>query len=168
MAKIIRAPKPGSSAGKTQRDRVRVRAGDKATKRTHSLPSVSGWSIRTPEPLRFGIVKRLGNPNLALLDFDHVRVPRLDRVWKVCRIIGVRPATVLVERTARGWHLTIALSVPLTRGELVAFQALCESDWKREALNLMRVISIRRLPVADPFWRQRWNLLYVEKLERHR
>jgi len=48
--------------------------------------------------------------------------------------------------------------------ELVAFQACCGSDQRRETLNLMRVLAIRKTPITSPFWRDRWNLLFSEKL----
>jgi hypothetical protein len=57
------------------------------------------------------------------------------------------------------------LNRAFTRGELVAFQACCGSDLRREALNLMRVVGIRTTPIRSKFWRDRWNILYSEKVK---
>jgi hypothetical protein len=44
----------------------------------------------------------------------------------------------------------------------------CRRAWapisRREALNAMRVIAIRRYRITNRFWLKRWNLLYAEKL----
>lgn len=50
----------------------------------------------------------------------------------------------------------------LERAEIVALQAILGSDEKREALNLMRVISMRRNAVT-PYWERRWNILFNGK-----
>lgn len=98
-----------------------------------------------------------------LLDYDMRAVPRLQRIWAVCRIVGVRPVRVRTDRTTHGWHVLVWLDKKLTSGELACLQALCRSDWKRESLNLMRIISIRRSGI-DGFWARRWNVLFAEKL----
>lgn len=99
-----------------------------------------------------------------MLDYDTRAVPRLQRIWAICRIVGLRPSTIRTDKTARGWHVLVWLDKRLTSGELAAFQALCQSDWKREALNLMRIVSIRRARIRDGFWASRWNILFSEKL----
>ena len=114
--------------------------------------------------MRFGLVKQTGSDSLVLLDYDSRAVPRLQRIWAVSRIVGVRPLRIRSDRTRRGWHVLVWLDKRLTSGELACFQALCQSDWKREALNLMRIIAIRRARIRDGFWAARWNILFSEKL----
>jgi len=91
-------------------------------------------------------------------------MPRLRPLWALCRIVGVRPRNLRIDRTRHGWHVVLTLNVRLSRGELVAFQACAGSDLRREALNLMRVIAIRRTRIRG-FWSHRWNLLFTEKLK---
>ena len=67
-------------------------------------------------------------------------------------------------RTRRGWHVAITLRDALEPAEIVALQSCLGSDRRREALNLMRVIGLRRTHGIDSFWFERWNLLYREKL----
>jgi hypothetical protein len=100
-----------------------------------------------------------------MLDYDFRRVPRVRPLWAVCRIVGVRPLTIRTDRTRRGWHVLIVLAERLCPAEIVALQAIMGSDDRREALNLMRVIAIRKRPPA-PFWRDRWNILFERKLQK--
>lgn len=104
------------------------------------------------------------NLSRAYIDVDTIRAPALRPYYAVCRIVGVRPLWIAYERTRRGWHVVIQFGSRdrFTPAELVAFQACCGSDIRRESLNLMRVCAIRRgrLPA---FWRKRWNLLFVYK-----
>jgi hypothetical protein len=113
---------------------------------------------------KIGKVKHATDLRCAYLDFDSVGIPLLRPIFAVCRIVGVRPLWIESRRTARGWHLRIRFHNRFEPAELVAFQAACGSDPRRESLNLMRVLNIRRHGAA-PFWRKRWNLLYSEKLK---
>lgn len=101
---------------------------------------------------------------MALVDIDHKRAPRIRAIYAVCRIVGVSPLWVAYRRTRRGWHLIIYLRDRLQPAELIALQSCFGSDGRREALNLMRVLAIRRTPITNPFWLTRWNLLYERKL----
>jgi hypothetical protein len=65
---------------------------------------------------------------------------------------------VCYERTARGWHVVIGLSISITPIETVALQAILGSDPRRESLNLMRVLYGGG---SD----KRWNILYKRKLK---
>jgi hypothetical protein len=112
---------------------------------------------------RIGKVEHVTDLYCAYLDFDRISVPLLQPIFAVCHIVGVRPMWIESRRTARGWHIRIMFRDRFEPAELVAFQAACGSDPRREALNLMRVLCIRRCG-ASPFWRKRWNLLYSEKL----
>ena len=59
----------------------------------------------------------------------------------------------------RGWHVEIVLARRVSPQSLVAAQALCGSDFKRETFNLFRA---RRLRFVDRWWREpsRWNVMY--------
>jgi hypothetical protein len=116
------------------------------------------WSFQ-----RFGVVRVVGGPRDVLLDFDRPAAPRLFPIWSVCRLVGVRPACVEYFRTRKGWHLWIRLQRPLEPAERVALQAVLGSDPRRETLNLMRVLAIRRNNIRG-HWRTRWNLLFSTKL----
>lgn len=86
-------------------------------------------------------------------------------IWAVCRIAGLRPLWIESRRTRKGWHLRIRFRERYSESELVAFQACCGSDARREALNLMRVLAVRRSEGRiGPFWTARVNLLYGEKI----
>lgn len=124
----------------------------------------SGSHIQRWELRRFGVVRVVGKSRDVFLDFDDRRVPRLYPVWRLCRLVGVTPVFVETFRTRKGWHLWIRLRESLTNAERVAFQACAGSDVRREELNLMRVVAIRRRD-PGPYWRQRWNLLFDHKLK---
>lgn len=96
------------------------------------------------------------------IDVDSHAVPRLRKVWTVLRMCDLRPRSIECHRTRRGWHLLIVLTRTLLPSERVALQAVLGSDPWREALNLMRVLSIRKAGAPD-FWINRWNLLYRSK-----
>lgn len=66
------------------------------------------------------------------------------------------------DRTRRGWHIVIDTNFMFTESEAVAIEAIAGSDMRRARLNLLRAISLRLSP--DPFWFQRSNILYSEKL----
>lgn len=112
---------------------------------------------------KIGKVKHATDLRCAYLDFDRIGIPLLRPIFSVCHIAGVRPLWIESRRTKRGWHLRIMFHDRFEPAELVAFQAACGSDPRREALNLMRVLCIRKHG-APAFWRKRWNLLYSEKL----
>ena len=164
MAKITRSRQPGSSAGATPTGKGSTRAGAKATNPTPGPRYRSGSRAVTLTCSRFGLVKEIANETCAYLDFDRRAIPRLRPILAVCRLVGLRPVWVRMDRTTHGWHVIVRFRDRLLRSEIVAFQACCKSDYRREALNLMRVIAIRRSPVTDPFWLKRRNLLYHGKL----
>lgn len=164
MAKIIRSRKPASSDGGTPPAKVPNRHGGKAISPTHGPRSRNGFGIRRLTCSRFGIVKETADPRKLMLDFDRNARPNLRPVWAVCRLVGLQPRMYRLDRTRKGWHVVIWLSFPLTPAEIVAVQACMGSDPRREALNAMRVIAIRRNRIRNRFWSNRWNLLYAEKL----
>jgi hypothetical protein len=107
---------------------------------------------------------------LLLLDFDdwqsYRAAPQRMRFaarWLGCPLSDFR---LMRHRTARGWHIIVYarrgyVAEPLT---VVALQAICGSDWRRETFNLVRA---RNLAAAPPEWRKvgAWNTLYREKLQ---
>ena len=104
----------------------------------------------------------------AYLDFDYKRPdsqsPRLRPMFTVFRMLPMpKPETFCFERTRRGWHIIIPLGEKLKPAELVALQTQLGSDRRRECLNLMRVLAMRKFGVST-FWRGRWNILYGGKI----
>lgn len=109
--------------------------------------------------------------NMVYLDFDFPRPdrrsPSLRPIFTVLRMVGLRPSrqTIALERTRHGWHVIIQLSERLKPAEIVALQACLGSDRRREALNLMRALALRkRCNGVTPYWRKRWNILFGGKL----
>lgn len=95
------------------------------------------------------------------LDFDTRTFPKgaLDRVQWVCRMLHWTVDAVSIAQTRRGWHVEVVTRQRIAPVALVAAQAMCGSDYKREVFNLQRA---RRLRYVDPWWREpsRWNVLY--------
>ena len=100
------------------------------------------------------------------LDYD-APVPVADlraRLALLGDLFGVAVWRIVRTRSSSGGvHITASSeAATLSPVEIVAAQAVCGSDWKREALNLARtrVLSSARLPAM---WRARWNVLYDRK-----
>ena len=130
--------------------------------------SDSGGSfIRHPSALirsdRIGVVDHVAHPQRAYIDVDQHRPPSVSQISAVARIVGLRIVWTLYRRTLRGWHVVIAMRDRLTPGETIALQACLGSDRRRETLNLMRAVSIRRGSISG-FWSTRYNILYARKL----
>src|SRR5262245_40368705 len=52
----------------------------------------------------FGVLKEWGDySDRILLDFDERHTRFVRGIWAVCRIIGVRPLVLRLDRTRRGW-----------------------------------------------------------------
>ena len=111
-----------------------------------------------------GILKERTNDSVIYVDLDRRSGLRLPRLWSTCRIIGLRPHTIRIDYTRRGWHLLLFFRERFHPAEIVALQTILGSDYRRERLNLMRVLGMRRTPVNAKFWRARWNILYAYKL----
>ncbi len=69
------------------------------------------------------------------------------------------PNSIRCIRTRRGWHMVVEWNRELKLLEIVAIRAILGSDWKRKALNLMRVRSGKA--ASSP----RWNFLFERKLQ---
>jgi hypothetical protein len=114
---------------------------------------------------KWGIVEEKSEYNKILLDFDTGRrTPMLSGVYVTLRALQLRAIWIRCDRTKKGWHVTIKINHRLECAEIVAIQAICRSDFKRETLNLMRVIAMRKYG-ASKFWKKRWNILYSGKLK---
>lgn len=107
-------------------------------------------------------MRKTTNNRAIYLDYDYPRGPSLRMIWTVLRAVGLRPGTIEYRRSRRGWHCVIPVNQRLENAEIVALQAVLGSDSRRELLNIMRVISIRRAG-ASPYFAARWNLLYAKK-----
>jgi len=117
---------------------------------------------------RVGVLQKERQRNDTLfLDYDEWSTPRLLRTFYLLHLWHMRPRFVCDIRTRRGWHRVIRLRERLTNAEIVACQVLLGSDPGREALNLMRCLSIRKDGAGD-FASARWNLLFSRKLCRRR
>lgn len=80
------------------------------------------------------------------------------------RTLLARAGYALVSRSkvrsgsGKGWHVYLTIEPPASSPmELIALQAVLGSDRYREACNIARA---RVLPKVDPFWRERFNVLY--------
>jgi len=91
------------------------------------------------------------------------RVPRLAPIFVTLRAIGCRADWTCYTRTKHGWHVAFNCVPHITGTETIALQAILDSDRKRETLNLMRAINVRKYG-ASKFWRKRTNILYEGKL----
>ncbi len=104
---------------------------------------------------------------LLYLDFDEpLNVEELDRrIFNVANMSQIKLERLAIHATRRGHHVIVNAEWPdkkeMAPAETVALQLLLGSDPKREALNLMRA---HNLGDAPDFWRDRWNVLYSEKL----
>lgn len=99
-------------------------------------------------------------------------MPPLSRVWWVARVLGIKPKWIRYDRTKRGWHIVAewpktAFKTRCPCGKkhhepfaVLALQTILGSDFRREALNYMRLMSLRR----DRYAMAHWNILYERKL----
>lgn len=77
--------------------------------------------------------------------------------------LGLKVSALRYDRTRKGWHVIVFLKEALEPAETVLCQFSCGSDSRRETLNSMRVLGMRKHG-ASKFWRDRFNILYSEKL----
>lgn len=84
------------------------------------------------------------------------------RIRFVADVLKRRVRWWTVRRTRRGWHLEVAESPALNPVATVAAQAILGSDPRREAFNLARALVVPHVP---KMWRDRFNVLYVRKIQ---
>lgn len=98
-----------------------------------------------------------------LLDFDGPIPARFDwQLAEVCRCLVLKCQWWRVSRSKRGWHICVSLKGRIAPISVVAIQAILGSDWRREMFNLYRARRLRRM---DPWWRDKWNVLYSTKVQ---
>lgn len=107
---------------------------------------------------------------LIYLDIDEKQTPERiemlnETIRRVSSMLHCRLELVAVHDTARGFHAIVNANwsdaKPITPLETVCLQLLLGSDPKRETFNFLRA---RNLGDAPAFWRDRWNVLYSEKI----
>lgn len=97
------------------------------------------------------------------LDYDRLCPPRdsYRRVVAALRWLRLRPLAIVYRRTARGWHVKVAVSRRCSALVVVALQAIMGSDPRRETFNLVRARVLPRVPSE---WRTRYSVLFGRKL----
>lgn len=101
------------------------------------------------------------------LDYDHIErnsdwlVNRRAFICWSLHLCGVGWKCIAFRKTRRGYHCVVRLCRNHTNLEIIALQAILESDPMREALNYMRATST--VEVSD-FWKSRSNILYDYKV----
>lgn len=114
-------------------------------------------AVRSGYVGRAGRVKCQAAPTRTMCDYDRAAPPSLWLVWRVARMLGIKPGLVRMDRTRRGWHLIIEWRRRFRPLEIVAIQCVLGSDSKRELFNLARVFSGK---ARNP----RWNILFDRKV----
>jgi hypothetical protein len=108
-----------------------------------------------------GIVKYEADPRRTLCDYDTVTPPSLELVYRIARMLEIKPVLIEYNRTRRGWHLIITWNRRFKPIEIVALQCCLHSDIRRETFNLARVFSGKARS-------RRWNILFERKLTKGR
>lgn len=135
-------------------------------------PHFGGWFYETGSRFRFGKLHESDtfDSRKAYIDFDRPNLRRLKTqiYFTIARAIGIRLRAIEYRRRrgGRGWHVVLHLAEPMEPAELIALQAICGSDTRREYLNLHRVLAIRKHG-APAFWQKRWNILFSGKVKRY-
>lgn len=120
-----------------------------------------------PVPTHFhsdrGTVVRLDLDGDAVFDAERLTF-LLDVLDDTCAS-SIDNKRYAMHETARGRHIELRFRGTYPPLAIVAIQAILNSDWRREAFNLLRALTLGSAP---EFWRQegRWNTLYSEKLGR--
>jgi hypothetical protein len=97
------------------------------------------------------------------VDLDRAQLPgrMYRRIVGTLRWLRVRPTLVVIERTARGWHIKVRLARRLSPVTVVALQAILGSDPAREVFNLRRARNLHRVPAE---LRDRYSVFFCRKL----
>ena len=110
------------------------------------------------------MIKETTHPRRTYCDYDYW-IPRryVRMVRAVANICGLKVRWMRFDKTRRGWHVVIHWNIALAPAEAVALQFALGSDRRREALNLMRVLSLTRIP--SKLKARNWNILFSRKLK---
>jgi hypothetical protein len=106
--------------------------------------------------------------NELKLDFEQ-RNPQkrlsIPRIKFVSRLLRLPIKNVEAYRTTNGIHVKIQLEKKVHPITAVLIQALCNSDYAREAYNAIRVYNLTLHPEKyDSVAHECWNVLYYKKL----
>ena len=94
---------------------------------------------------------------ILLLDLDNCRKrPKRGNIRKRLNKCGVSALRILIRRSPSrtGYHGCIIVAGKYDKFQRIALQAICESDYEREAQNF------RRAQLARPEGGDNWNVLY--------
>lgn len=149
-------PEKGSGS-KAKRQRSGAYAGQRS-ERLRQFPLSGKIQYRS-----LGVLSEKQSLRKVFLDYDFSRSPRLRPTWVNLRLWNLQPAAILDARTRKGWHRTIVLTRRLSPWAIVAIQACEGSDRRREALNIMRLLSLGS-HYHTSFAKSRWNLLFERKI----
>jgi hypothetical protein len=109
---------------------------------------------------RGGVVDRYGDAYTTLHDYDGREPPTVDEIRHIAGILRVKVEALEYSASRRGSHLAITWGAKWEPWQIVVIQAILGSDPKREAYNLLRLMS-----GADVAKNWRWNFLFSRKLE---
>lgn len=116
---------------------------------------------------QIGVLVERQRSDTLFLDYDFAGTPKLRATWVDLRLWNLRSQVICDTRTRKGWHRTIRIGKRLPPFAIIAAQCCLGSDRRREALNLMRQLSLRQ-DGGTRFAHSRWNLLFTRKLNRRR
>jgi hypothetical protein len=96
------------------------------------------------------------------IDIDSRELERavFQRLDVICAVLTLHRKALCVTRTRHGWHVIVQVSETIHPQGIVAIQAICGSDWRRETYTLQKA---RRLHAVDAYWRDRFNTTYVAR-----
>jgi hypothetical protein len=101
---------------------------------------------------------------LILLDYDY-KPFHFDSFASNIRIFrgSIRVRNLCLSRTTRGWHVIIEIAEKLTVPETIALQVCLGDDPRRGLMNFSRWLGMKgkRIP---RYWKNRWNLLFSQKI----
>lgn len=179
MRHTMKSPRRSRDGAKANNSRLGSRLHAELTgtakptaRRTKPSVKPSAISSKIQKQVVIGVLGTKHRSDRLLIDIDE---PLQTLMWKgaavnarikiACKMAGLNfregIRNPLVEASTNGTHLTVTLNKKLTPIETVALQAICGSDWKREAANFRRARSLGE----SRYWRERFNVLYDRKVQ---
>lgn len=103
-------------------------------------------------------VPKVRGCSVLLLDYDTQTRPRIKGIRDRLNIAHVQVVQTKCYRSpgGHGWHCIVHIRGQWSRFQLIALQALCESDPDREAQNFYRAQIF-----GDKEWKKRGNVLFT-------